>query len=230
MQALITGRAGHPDNDITSSISSCDPGRAAAALTLAPGRHNRGRICRRNSVGPDRAGVVMKGNIRSLASVIRDSRRSSINSGDVGLVDDTGDATEVIAIDQVGIAIFPQGKHKLGRRSSRHIDHRRTDASEIGVAIIEREPVRWRPVVGGLTGPSRPSLQTDDCFAAHPVATRIKRVACDHEHVGTIARHTPMSPNAAANGWRGPATDIRRIIDIHAHNPTMIGTAVSDVP
>jgi hypothetical protein len=83
--ALITCNASYPNNDIIGAIGGCDPWGASAALTHAPGAHDRGRICRGNPVGPDRAGIVMKGKICALAGVVCDSRRPSISARDVSL-------------------------------------------------------------------------------------------------------------------------------------------------
>ncbi|PYJ62256.1 MAG: hypothetical protein DME74_06475 [Verrucomicrobia bacterium] len=79
----------------------------------------------------------MKTKICSLACVISDSRCPSVNSSHVRLGHRGSDTAEIVAVDQISIAIFTQGKHKLGRCSSRHIDNGRTDTAQIGVAIIE---------------------------------------------------------------------------------------------
>ena len=98
MQSLVTRDTGHPNNKIVDSISRCDPGRAATALTLAPGEHDRRRICCSNFVGPDGTGVVVKANVRSLACVISHSRRSSVDPAHIRLVRRARDATEIVAI------------------------------------------------------------------------------------------------------------------------------------
>ena len=90
-----------------------------------------------NLIGPDRAGVVMKPKIRSLAGVVSDSRCSSVSSTDISLGHRRSDTAEIVAIKQVSVGIFAQRKHKLRRRSSRHIDDRRADTAKIGVAVIE---------------------------------------------------------------------------------------------
>ena len=73
MQALVARDTGHPDDRVIGSISRCDPRRASAGLTHAPSEGYGGWICWRNFVGPDRASVVMKTDIRSLTGVVRDS-------------------------------------------------------------------------------------------------------------------------------------------------------------
>src|SRR5437879_13719791 len=107
----------------------------------------------------------MKTKICSLASVVSDSRCPSVNPSHVPLGHGTIDTAEVIPVNQVRIAIFAESKHKLRRVRAGHIDHRGADTDKTSVAVVEREPVGTRPVVGRLTGPSRPSLQADNCFA-----------------------------------------------------------------
>src|SRR6266480_2720695 len=91
----------------------CRPGRASAILRLAPGAHDCGWICSGNFVGPDRAGLVMKSKIRSLAGVVCDSRRPSVSSRDISLGYRCSDTAEIVAINQVGIRIFAESKHQL---------------------------------------------------------------------------------------------------------------------
>lgn len=45
------------------------------------------------------------------------------------MINDPTDAAEVVTIHQIGIAIFAQGEHKLGRCSSRHINNGGADAA-----------------------------------------------------------------------------------------------------
>jgi len=85
VQALVACNTSHPDDKVARSICRCDPGGAATGLILAPTEHERRRIRRRNFVGLDRAGVVMKSNVRSLTGVVRDSRRPAVNPRDIGL-------------------------------------------------------------------------------------------------------------------------------------------------
>src|SRR5262249_56673726 len=122
------------------------------------------------------------------------------------------DTTKVVTVKQVGVPIFAKGKHELGRRSSRHINACGVTAAKIGVAIIEREPVYRRPVIGRLAGKGRAGLQPNYCFAAHPVAAGVKRVAGDDEHVSAITRNAAMSPNAAADGGRSPSADMEGLL------------------
>jgi hypothetical protein len=137
VQTLIPLRADNPHNKIVCTIGRCNPRRASTALSHAPRTHDRWWIRRHNFVGGDRARIVMKTKICSLACVIGDSRCPSVNPSHVRLGRGCSDTAEIVAVDQIGIAIFAQGKHELGGRSSRHIDDSRTDTAQIGVAIIE---------------------------------------------------------------------------------------------
>jgi len=86
MQALVTTARGRvPDDHVIRPVSCRHPGRAPPVLTLTPGEHDRRRIRRGNSVGPDGAGVVVKSNICSLACMIRDSRGPSVSTGNIRL-------------------------------------------------------------------------------------------------------------------------------------------------
>ena len=73
MQALVACNTSHPDDKVARSICRCDPGGAATGLILAPSERDLRRTCRGNFVGPDRASIVMKSDVGSLAGVVRDS-------------------------------------------------------------------------------------------------------------------------------------------------------------
>ena len=51
VQPLVALDAGHPDNRVVGSISSCHPWRTAAVLTYAPCAHDRRRVCCSNLEG-----------------------------------------------------------------------------------------------------------------------------------------------------------------------------------
>src|SRR6266576_3874703 len=140
MQALVTCNASYPNYKIAGSVCRCDPGRPPAVLTLAPGKHDRRWICCGNLVGPNRSSVIMKSDIRSLTGVVRDSRGPSVNTRDIGLCHRLSDTAEIITINQVSVGIFAERKHKLRRRSSRHVDHSCADPPQIGVGVIKRKP------------------------------------------------------------------------------------------
>ena len=231
MEALITASCcgSVPDNHVVGAVSRRNPRRTSTGLTLAPGKHDCGGICRSNLVGPDRAGIVMKTKICSLAGVVSDSGYASVSSSHIRLVRGTGNTAEIVAVEQISIAIFAQREHKLRRCSSRHVNHRGADAAKIGIAVVETEPIARRPVVGGLARPCRSRLQTDNGFATHPVAARIEGVPCDDKHVCAIAGNAAVSPDAAADSRCSPAMHITRIVDVHTDNPAMIIAAVAHV-
>ena len=139
MQALVaTARRGRvPDDHVVRPVSRRHPGRASPVLTLAPGEHDGWRICCSDSVGPDGTGIVVKANIRSLTGAVSDSRCPPVDPPDIGLVRGPGNTAEIGAVEQISIAIFAQGEHKLRRRSSGHVNHRGADAAKIGVTVIK---------------------------------------------------------------------------------------------
>ena len=80
-----------------------------------------------------------------------------------------------------------------------------------------------------MAGPSGAGLQADDCFAAHPVPARVKRVPGDYERVRAVAGDAAMSPNPATQCRCCPAMHIRRIVNVDADNPAMIIATVAEV-
>jgi len=231
VQALIaTARRGRvPHDHVVRAVGRRNPGGASAVLTHAPAKRDRRRICRRNLVGPNRAGVIMKTKICSLAGVVSDGGYAPVGSSHIRLVRGPGNTAEIVAVEQISIAIFAQSEHKLRRRSSRYIDDSCANTAKIGVTVIKTEPIARRPVVGRLTAPGRSCLQADDGFAAHPVASRVKRIAGHYEHIGAVTGNAAVSPNAATHRHCSPAMHIGRVVDIHADNPAMIIAAVADV-
>src|SRR4030095_10626032 len=93
------------------------------------------------------------------------------------------DTAEIIAVKQVGHAILTQGEHQLRRRRSGYIHKRGADATKISVTLIEREPIRRSPKIAK----DRSGLQTNNGFATHPVALRVKGVPGNYKHVSSIA-------------------------------------------
>ena len=87
MQALIARTCGGsvPDNDVVGAVSRRNPRRTSTVLTLAPSKHDRGGICWSNFVGPNRARIVMKTKICSLAGAVGDSRDPSVCTGNIRL-------------------------------------------------------------------------------------------------------------------------------------------------
>ena len=171
----------------------------------------------------------MKTKICSLAGVVSDSGYASVNSSHIRLVRGTGNTAEIVPVEQISVAIFAQRQHKLRRCSSGYIDDSCANAAQIGVTVIKIEPIARRPVVSSLASPSRSRLQTDNSFAPQPIAARIEGVACDDEHVCTVASNAAMSPNAAASRRCRPAMHIARVIHVHANNPPMIIAAIAHV-
>ena len=80
------------------------------------------------------------------------------------------DPTEIVPIEQIGVAILAQCNHQGGRRGAGHIDEDRSGTAEIGVATVERLPVGRRPVIGGRAAKNRTRLEANDCFASTPSA------------------------------------------------------------
>src|SRR5580765_808481 len=98
----------------------------------------------------------MKNKIRSLVGVVCGSRLTPDSAWKIRGSYWSSNTTEVIALKQIGVAIFAQRKHQLGRGRSRHINKGSAASAQIGIAIIELEPIGRGPVVGRLSAPDRP--------------------------------------------------------------------------
>src|SRR5205814_9986782 len=86
------------------------------------------------------------------------------------------DTAKVIAIKQIAIAIFAQCEHQLRRRRASDIDEHGAAATEIGVTIVEIEPISGRPFAASLPSKDRSRLQTNNCFATAPVPSSVERI------------------------------------------------------
>ena len=80
---------------------------------------------------------------------------------DIRLGDRRRDATKIVPIKQISIAIFSYREHELRRICSRHVDEHSANPAQVRVALIEIEPICRRPVVGRLTAPESGRLATE---------------------------------------------------------------------
>ena len=85
MQTLVTFYASYPHDRVIYSIGGCDPRRTSAGLAHAPSESYGGRICRGNFVRLNRAKIAMESKIRSLASVVSNSRYPFVAGSNVRL-------------------------------------------------------------------------------------------------------------------------------------------------
>ena len=140
------------------------------------------------------------------------------------------DATKIVPINQISVAIFSYREHQLGRICSRHVDEHRADTAQVRIAVIEIEPICRRPIVGRLTGASRAGLQPNNSFATHPITAGVESVAGDDKHVGAVAGNAAMPPNSAADRCRRPSHHAsRQVVYLHAHHPAVIAAAVAEI-
>lgn len=139
------------------------------------------------------------------------------------------DATEIVSINQISVAIFSCREHQLGGICSRHVNEHGADTTKICVAVIESEPISRRPIICGHTAPEWSSLQTNDRFSAAPHASCAGGVTGDDEHVSAVAGNAAMSPNSPADRCRRPTTNAGRVADVHTHHPAVITAAITEV-
>ena len=139
------------------------------------------------------------------------------------------DATKVVPIKQIRVAILSCREYELRRICSRHVDEHGADTTKICVAVIEIEPICRRPVICGHTAPEWSSLQTNDRFSTAPHASCAGGVPGDYEHVRAVAGNAAMSPNTAFSSRCRPSSDIDWIVNVYTNNPTMIAPAVAEI-
>ena len=102
-----------------------------------------------------------------------------------------GDATEVVPIKQIGVAIFPQCNHEMGGCRARHVYQQWTAATQICVAIIELEPIGRRPVITRIAAKDRTRLEPDHCFAATPVPSSSGSVTGGNKRIRSCRHWQP---------------------------------------
>ena len=137
VQTSVASTTGYPYNHVIRAVRRGNKNRTQSALTHAPGRHHSGRICRSNFISCNGVVFCMKNKIRSLTRVVRGSRLTSDSTGKVRRGYRQRDTAEIIAVKQVGHAIFAQREHQLRRRGPWHIDKCGADAADVSVALIE---------------------------------------------------------------------------------------------
>jgi len=84
---------------------------------------------------------------------------ASRSSNDGALGDRLGgelpaDAAQVIAVEQIGLAVLPKREDQsLGASTTGRLERKRVGAAEIGIAGIERLPIRWSEEILRLARP-----------------------------------------------------------------------------
>ena len=78
-------------------------------------------------------------------------------------------ATEVIAIEDIEVTVLAPCGHEVRRRRAGHVEEDLAGAAEIGVAVVERQPVRGRVVIGGGAGERGPRGEAVIRLGAGPV-------------------------------------------------------------
>ena len=224
MQLTIALHVGYPNNRIVSPVSRRRPRRPSPALTHVPGESNGWRTCLINYIRAKFAALTgMKSKVRSFTSSISGRRRTSkCGIGNVHRSNRRTDTAEIVAVKQIGVPIFAQREHQLGRVCARHVDDCGTASAKVGVAVVQRLPIGRRPKIVK----HRPGCEANDCFAATPWIPLIcESVTGYHKHLSAIAGDTAMSPDPAAFCIRRPSHH-GTVVDIHSHNPAVIRATV----
>ena len=114
------------------------------------------------------------------------------------------DAAEVVAVEQIGLAILAERKHaRLGSAYRRHIEQHRVGAAEIGIARIERMPISGRKVIACIIGMMQIGRQTDDRLAVRE-ARRPEAVPGRDKQGVAIRARTRRGPDPGTAGAGRP--------------------------
>src|SRR6516162_9776584 len=139
------------------------------------------------------------------------------------------DAAEIIAIEDVGMRVFAERKDERLRAAGRgHVEGHRIGAPEVGIALIERVPVRGREKVLRLVVAGQVWRQTENRLTIGP-GRRTKCIAGGNEQRAAVAADATRRPDAAAAAARGPGDDITRVIQANADDPAAIIPAIAEM-
>ena len=97
----------------------------------------------------NRAAAGAKNKICCLAGAISGSGLTSDYPINVRRRHRCNDAAKIIAIKQISIAIFAKGKRQLRRCSARDINEHCAAAAQVGITVVERQPIGRHPVIAG---------------------------------------------------------------------------------
>src|SRR5438094_2352905 len=115
VQLTIALHVGYPNSHIVSPVSRRHPGGASPALTDVPGESDGRWTCHVNYIRPKFAALPgMKSKVCSFNGLVSSRRRTSKRG--IGYVHRSyrrTDTSQVVSIQQIGIAIFAQSEHQL---------------------------------------------------------------------------------------------------------------------
>src|SRR5215469_808149 len=140
------------------------------------------------------------------------------------------DAAEIIAIEDIRVSVLAEGEDERLRAAGRgHVERHRIGAPEVGIALIERVPVRGREKVLRLVVAGQVRRQTEHRLTICP-GSRAEGIAGGNKQRAAVAADAAWRPDAAAAGARGPRDNITRIIQANADDPAAIIPAIAEMP
>src|SRR6516164_5214523 len=134
---------------------------------------------------------------------------ASRSSNDGALGDRLGgelpaDAAQVIAVEQIGLAVLPKREDQsLGASTTGRLERKRVGAAEIGIAGIERLPIRWSEEILRLARPPQVRRQAYYRLAVTP-GRGAERVAGRHKQRFSVTADSARCPDAASSRACGP--------------------------
>lgn len=101
----------HPYDRVIGTTGRGNPWRALAGLAHAPGGDDRWRTCSGDLVGFDLAAARAKNKVCSLSRRVGSRRLTSQGTVNAQRRNRSGDASKVVTVNQISIAVFTQGEN-----------------------------------------------------------------------------------------------------------------------
>ena len=243
VESTVTACAEPPHDHFGFPIGGGHHRRSATILAGAPGngdlRRRRGADLEGRQIAAFAARAIdtaaTENDIRSRCSRVRGGAVDDLTGGYLGAVDGLAchsialaDTAEVRPIDQISDAVLAERDDELRRRCTGHVDQDRVRATEIGVTVVERLPIRGSKIVRRLCAEDRPWLKLENGFAVSPRCTS-EGVARCNEHGRFIRRGSAHAPDATGRRLGGVPLGCRWIGDGNSDDPAVVAAAVTVV-
>ncbi len=118
------------------------------------------------------------------------------------------ETAEVVPVEQIGALVLAERQHD--RLTAGQIERQRVGAAEIGIARVERAPIRRREKVFAALGMTQVGIEPEHRLAVRPVA-RAERVAGRDIERLPVAGDPARRPDAGAAAAGSPGRDALRI-------------------
>ena len=225
------------DDRIRASVGGGDDRRAAIADNLvAPGGRDRrrrvGADLQNEKSLPRRIGrairaIHLERDKDAVAGAPNGWGRDGPHRGHMGARELAADAAEVVAIEQIGVAVFSDGEDQLpDAPGARDVEGNRRGAAEIEVVVVEIFPVRRGEIVALGDRAGEVGTETQHRFAVAPFLV-VCGVAGRGEQRLSVAGDASLRPDAAGSRARREAHDLAWLCSRKTDDPPVIDAAIA---